>query len=76
MHRAGRFPAERVAAELAAAVLDGWRPAPDAAVYMSSFGLNVFDIALAARVLARAEAEGVGRMLPMSGDETGDWPWP
>lgn len=76
MHRAGRFPAERVAADLAAAVLDGWRPAPDAAVYMSSFGLNVFDIALAARVLARAEAEGVGRTLPMSGDERGDWPWP
>ena len=76
MHRAGRFPAERVAADLSAAVLDGWRPAPDTAVYMSSFGLNVFDVALAARVLARAEAEDVGRLLPMSGDERGDWPWP
>ncbi|TSD85576.1 ornithine cyclodeaminase [Mycobacterium sp. KBS0706] len=76
MHRAGRFPAERVAADLAAAVLDGWRPAPGAAVYTSSFGLNVFDIALAARVLARAEAEGIGWLLPMSGDERGDWPWP
>ncbi len=60
MHRAGRFEAARVAADLAAVVLDGWRPAPDAAIYFSSFGLNLFDLALAARVLRQAVAMGLG----------------
>ena len=60
MHRAGRFDPARVTADLAQVALDGWRPAPDAAVYFSSFGLNLFDIALAARVLRVAEARGLG----------------
>ena len=65
MHRAGRFDAARVTADLAHVVLDGWRPAPDAAVYFSSFGLNLFDIALAARVLRVAEARGIGTAWPV-----------
>lgn len=72
MHRAGRFPAERVAADLAAVVLDGWRPPGGAAVYFSSFGLNVFDVALAARVAA--EAARLGRGTPLALSNTGDPP--
>jgi ornithine cyclodeaminase len=65
MHRAGRFEAGRVAADLAAVVLEGWRPPPGACVYFSSFGLNIFDLALAARVLRDAAARGIGTMLPL-----------
>ena len=72
MHRAGLFEAGRVAADLAAIVLDSWCPSTDAAVFMSCFGLNLFDIALAARVLRAAEAAGLGRQVPLSGG-AGDW---
>ncbi len=72
MHRADLFPADRVAADLPALVLDGWRPARGSAVYFSSFGLNVFDIALAARVLRRAEAESAGTTVPLAGSR-GAW---
>ena len=54
MHRAGRFPEHRLAADLGTALAGGFRPAPGSLVYMSSFGLNIFDIALAARVLDQA----------------------
>jgi ornithine cyclodeaminase len=74
MHRAGRFPAERVTADLAALVLDGWVPPARACVYFSSFGLNVFDIALAARVLRDAAAGGIGTLLPLMGAMDGAWP--
>ena len=49
----------------AAIVVDGWRPDETASVLFSSFGLNVFDIALAARVLARAEADDIGTVVPL-----------
>ena len=65
MHRAGQFDAGRVTADLAALALDGWRPAPNDAVYFSSFGLNLFDVALAARVLRVAEARGIGDVRDM-----------
>lgn len=61
MYRAGLFQPQEVAADLAALLLDGWRAAADDSVYFSSFGLNVFDIALAARVLQAAERDGVGQ---------------
>lgn len=64
MYRAGRFTPDRVSANFADLVVGGWRPADGASVYVSSFGLNLFDIALAARVLRRAEAEGIGTVLP------------
>lgn len=54
MHRAGRFDESRVSADLAAALAGEFRPKPGSLVYMSSFGLNIFDIALAARVLRDA----------------------
>ncbi|WP_420326601.1 hypothetical protein [Mameliella sp.] len=63
MHRAGRFPASRVAADAPAILLDGWRPDPAACVYFSSFGLNIFDIALAARLMRRATDLGLGQIL-------------
>ena len=37
----------------------------DAAVYFSRFGLNLFDIALAARVLREAVSRGVGTLLAL-----------
>ncbi len=65
MYRAGRFEPGRVSADLAGLIVDGWRPRENASVLFSSFGLNVFDIALAARVLRQAEADGLGTMLPL-----------
>ena len=65
MYRAGRFEPARVAADLATIVVDGWRPDDGASVFFSSFGLNVFDIALAARVLAQAEADDIGTVVPL-----------
>ncbi|TRL37707.1 ornithine cyclodeaminase [Rhizobium straminoryzae] len=64
MYRAGQFPAERVAADLPAILLDGWKPPADASLYFSSFGLNVFDIAFAARILRHAQALNIGTLLP------------
>ena len=68
MARAGRFEAGRVSADLAEAVHGGWRPRQDDAVYFSSFGLNVFDVALATRVLRTASAKGLGRLAPLLDD--------
>jgi len=75
MHRAGRFDVTRVAADLAQIVLGDWRPSRGAAVFYSSFGLNLFDITLAARVLQNAAARGLGTMLPLSGHPQGEWSW-
>ncbi|ADU72328.1 MAG: ornithine cyclodeaminase [Pantoea sp.] len=60
MFRAGEFAESDVAADLTTLLLDGWRPGADDSVFFSSFGLNVFDIALAARVLAAAEHHQLG----------------
>jgi ornithine cyclodeaminase len=65
MTRAGKFDASRVAADLATAVHGGWRPKPDDAVYFNSFGLNVFDVALATRVLRVAEAKKLGQLVAL-----------
>ncbi|KAB7896689.1 ornithine cyclodeaminase [Rouxiella sp. S1S-2] len=65
MYRAGQFSAGRVDADLGNLLLDGWRPAADDSVYFSSFGLNVFDVALAARVLTRATERNVGTLLSL-----------
>jgi len=64
MYRAGEFSPEEVAADLPALLLDGWKPPAEASLYFSSFGLNVFDIAFAARVLARANDLNIGTLLP------------
>lgn len=63
MYRAERFNQDRIAADAAAILLDNWRPTPDACVYFSSFGLNIFDIAFAARLMRRASVLGIGRSL-------------
>lgn len=68
-HRAGRFAADRLAAQLAEVLEGQWAARPDDAVYFSSFGLNVFDLALATRVLRRAAALGLGRTLDLFGKE-------
>jgi len=65
MYRAGHFSPERVNADLSNLLLDGWQPTPDDSVFFSSFGLNVFDIALAARMLVCAEQQGIGTLLPL-----------
>ncbi|EHD21461.1 MULTISPECIES: ornithine cyclodeaminase family protein [Brenneria] len=65
MYRAGRFSPDELAADLGHLLLDHWRPAADDRVYFSSFGLNVFDIALAARLLQDAERQQRGRLLPL-----------
>ena len=64
MYRAGRFAPGQVQADLPMLLLDGWRSPPGASLYFSSFGLNVFDIACAARLLRRAEKLGLGTELP------------
>ncbi|WP_227317391.1 ornithine cyclodeaminase [Cedecea davisae] len=71
MYRAGLFDELKVAADLTNLVVDGWRANPTGKVYFSSFGLNVFDIALAARVLQEAVSRGEGCELPF-GWETAD----
>lgn len=63
MYRAGRFAPGQVAADLPAILLDGWQPEADAAVYFSSFGLNIFDIAIAARLMRQAQDMGLGLRL-------------
>ena len=60
MHRAGLFNPGQVTADLAALALDGWQPAETASVYFSSFGLNLFDIQIAARLLQVASDKGIG----------------
>lgn len=65
MHRAGRFEPARLAATLADLVAGRWRPVPGSSVYFSSFGLNLFDIALAARLLEAAERLEVGSWQPL-----------
>ena len=65
MHRAGRFAQAQVAADLAGLVLDGWQPAAQACVFFSSFGLNIFDVALAGRVLQTAAAMDLGTVLTL-----------
>lgn len=64
MYRKGLFDASDVSADLAAIVMGGWRPPPQASIYFSSFGLNILDVAIAARVLSSAEARGIGTLLP------------
>ncbi|MFE8103280.1 ornithine cyclodeaminase [Brenneria goodwinii] len=64
MYRAGEFDPQRLSADLGQLLLDGWRCSAHDSVYFSSFGLNVFDIALAARVLQDAALHASGAMLP------------
>ncbi|SFB55866.1 ornithine cyclodeaminase [Rhizobium sp. NFR07] len=64
MYRAGQFEAQHVAADLPAILLDGWKPPAGASLYFSSFGLNVFDIAFAARILQQARELNIGTVLP------------
>jgi ornithine cyclodeaminase len=64
MYRAGQFTPDRVAANLVGLVVEGRRPPAGASTYFSSFGLNLFDIAIAARLLKCAEKAGIGTVLP------------
>jgi ornithine cyclodeaminase len=65
MVRAGQFSAEQLDADLTQLLIDHWRPSADDCVYFSSFGLNVFDIALAARLLQDAQQQEIGQLLPL-----------
>jgi len=65
MYRAGQFSAQQVDADVGNLLIDGWRPDREDSVYFSSFGLNVFDIALASRMLQLATERGVGTLLPL-----------
>ncbi|NTJ11663.1 ornithine cyclodeaminase [Rhizobium lusitanum] len=64
MYRAGQFSPSAVAADLPTLLLDGWTPPASASLYFSSFGLNIFDVAFAARVLRRADDLNIGTLLP------------
>lgn len=64
MYRAGKFSEAEVKADLPRLLLDKWTPPPGASLYFSSFGLNIFDIAFAARLLRRAQELGLGTLLP------------
>jgi ornithine cyclodeaminase len=74
MHRAGRFAADRVATDLAALVCDQHRLPPERSVYFSSFGLSIFDVAIAARLAQAGERAGIGHRLPLGGFADGRWP--
>lgn len=63
--RAGRFEETRVDADLPDLLVRGFRPTSGASVYFSSFGLNIFDLALAARIVQTAEERGIGQVLPL-----------
>jgi ornithine cyclodeaminase len=65
MYRAGRFDPRDVAVDLAGLAAGAFVPRPGTSSYFSSFGLNLFDIALAARVLRDAEVAGIGTVLPL-----------
>ncbi|MCJ7872120.1 hypothetical protein [Phaeobacter sp. J2-8] len=71
MYRAGRFAPDQIAADAQSILSGDWRPNAGASVYFSSFGLNIFDIALAARVLRRAAAMGIGIPLGRGGHHKG-----
>ncbi|AQS86676.1 MULTISPECIES: hypothetical protein [Acetobacteraceae] len=58
LYRAGGFPRACLDADLTDAVSNAWQAPPQDSLYFSSFGLNIFDIALAARVLKDAIAGG------------------
>ncbi|MGH7320154.1 MAG: ornithine cyclodeaminase [Candidatus Rokuibacteriota bacterium] len=73
MHRAGRFPAERIAGDLADLVWRGRELAPRRSVYVSSFGLSIFDVAIAARLVKASEGAGIGLLLPLGGFSDGAW---
>ncbi|WP_102225399.1 ornithine cyclodeaminase family protein [Acidimangrovimonas sediminis] len=66
LYRAGRFSADRIAADLSDPACATWRPDPARSVFFSSFGLNIFDIALAARLVRDARALGLGQALPLA----------
>lgn len=68
LFRSGGFNPDAVSADLTQLIADQWRAPADARVYFSSFGLNVFDIALAARVLQSAEAQHFGTLLPFGAE--------
>jgi len=68
MYRSGAFAAESVAADLSNLLLDNWQPASNDKVYFSSFGLNIFDIALAARLLQQATEPALGSLFPLFGE--------
>ncbi|NSL93133.1 NAD(P)-binding domain-containing protein [Acetobacter syzygii] len=51
LYREGHIARTDIAADLRAIILDNWRPNMGESVYFSSFGLNIFDIALASRII-------------------------
>lgn len=68
MFRAGLFTADRVSADLTNLMIDGWRAVCGERVYFNAFGLNMFDIALATRVLYTAENRHGGILLSFGDD--------
>lgn len=65
MYRDGQFEESAVAADLGALVA-GTRAVPrESSVFVSVFGLSIFDVAVAARIARAAEERGAGRTFPL-----------
>ncbi|GEM_PF-539628 len=65
MYRDGQFEESAVAADLGGLVA-GTREIPrESSVFVSVFGLSIFDVAVAARIARAAEERGVGRTFPL-----------
>lgn len=59
-YREGTLSRSDITADLGALVAGEWHPPLGESVYFSSFGLNIFDIALASRVIRSAQQGGQG----------------
>jgi ornithine cyclodeaminase len=65
MYRDGQFEESAVTADLGA-LIAGTREVPrESSVFVSVFGLSIFDIAVAARIARAAEERGAGRTFPL-----------
>ena len=67
-YRQGCLTSQQVTADLIAITAPDWLPRAGASVYFSSFGLNIFDLALACRVLKDAEALCCGQVVRVGGE--------
>ncbi len=67
MYRDGKFGESDVNADLCGLILRGCTIPRSASVFVSLFGLSIFDIAVASRIARTAQDRGIGREFPLFG---------